>query len=243
MLAGLALPAAAAHAEPAAGVTCERLDHDGAHYSVCTIDLRTADLRLFLRSGDGAPFGSFRSLSDALSARGEQLAFAVNGGMYNDDRGPVGLYVENGDELKAANTRNGWGNFHLKPNGVFYWGDGEGGVLETSAYLRRKPAAAFATQSGPMLVIDGKLHPRFLADGTSRKIRDGVGMRDRHTAVFALSEEPVTFYAFAQLFRDRLGCADALFLDGTISSFFAPELGYAGSAYPLGPIIGVVTGR
>lgn len=234
-LAGPSVPVATA----AEGVLCEHLDHDGARYAVCTVDL-SADLRLFLADGEGVPYGSFRTLADDLAARGERLLFAANAGMYDDDQFPVGLYVEGGRRLKAANTRDGYGNFHMKPNGIFFWSGATGGVMETSRFLREKPEAAFATQSGPMLVIGGRLHPRFLADSTSRKIRNGVGMRDARTAVFALSEQPVTFHAFATLFRDRLGCADALFLDGTISSFYAPDIGLRGSGYPLGPIVALV---
>ena len=96
------------------------------------------------------------------------------------------------------------------PNGVFWIGDGVAGVEETSRYLADPPAARFATQSGPMLVIDGRIHPKILPTGTSEKIRNGVCVRDGTTAIFAISEEPVTFYAFARLFRDGLGCANAL---------------------------------
>jgi uncharacterized protein YigE (DUF2233 family) len=42
---------------------------------------------------------------------------------------------------------------------------------------------------------------------------------------FALSEGAVNFYSFAKFFRDVLGCPDALYLDGSISTFYAPERG------------------
>ena len=107
-----------------------------------------------------------------------------------------------------ADTRDGASNFHLKPNGVFWIGDGVAGVEETSRYLAAAPPARFATQSGPMLVIDGRIHPKILPTGTSEKIRNGVCVRDGATVVFAIAEEPVTFYAFARLFRDGLSCAE-----------------------------------
>jgi prepilin-type processing-associated H-X9-DG protein len=90
-----------------------------------------------------------------------------------------------------------------------------------------------------MLVIDGRLHPKILPTGASAKIRNGVCVRDGTTAIFAIAEEPVTFYAFAMLFRDGLGCANALFLDGSVSSLYAPELGRDDELTPLGPMIGV----
>ena len=43
--------------------------------------------------------------------------------------------------------------------------------------------------------------------------------------VIAISRGPVTFYDFATLFRDALGCPDALYLDGVISKVWAPSSG------------------
>ena len=122
--------------------------------------------------------------------------------------------MEQGRELVRANTKSGYGNFHLKPNGVFYVAGDMAGVLETSAYLKRRPAIDLATQSGPMLVINGRLHPKFDRASSSLKTRNGVGIRAPNAIVFAISEGEVSFDAFARLFRDRLHCNDALFLDG-----------------------------
>lgn len=235
-----ALPAAApagAAPAPAEGVCAPRRVEDAA-YTICTVDLRRYEIRLFWKGPDGAVIGSFERLR-ALP-EGARLVFAMNAGMYHEDRSPVGLFVEDGRELKRANTAAGPGNFHLKPNGVFYVAGRTAGVLETGRYLKARPDADFATQSGPMLVIDGRIHPRIAEDGPSRKIRNGVGVRDRHTAVFAISEEPVTFGAFARLFRDELGCPNALFLDGSVSSLYAPALGRSDGLLPMGPIVGAV---
>jgi uncharacterized protein YigE (DUF2233 family) len=206
---------------------------------MCRFDPAHDELRLFLRDRAGKPYGSFVALARDLEARGRRLVFAMNAGMYHADLSPVGLYVEDGDELKRASTADGRGNFHLKHNGVFYLAGGEAGVLETGTYLKRRPRADFATQSGPMLVIDGELHPRFLKDATSRKIRNGVGVCGAGEVVFAISEERVTFHDFATLFRDRLACRNALYLDGTISSLYAPDLGRSDGLFPMGPIVGV----
>jgi uncharacterized protein YigE (DUF2233 family) len=166
----------------------------------------------------------------------------MNAGMYHPDLAPVGLYVENGVQLVPANTQAGPGNFHMKPNGVFYLdGDGVGvGVAETTRYLRTKRKVVFATQSGPMLVIDGALHPKFPPVGISQEIRNAVGVPvDNQKAYFVIADGPVTFTALARLFRDHLNCANALFLDGTISGLHAPEIGRADSFWPVGPIISV----
>jgi uncharacterized protein YigE (DUF2233 family) len=217
---------------------CAPLAHDGRAYTVCRFDPARDELRLFLRDRAGKPYGSFAALARDLEARGRRLVFAMNAGMYHADLSPVGLYVEDGTELKRTSTADGRGNFHLKPNGVFWLGGGKAGVLETGVYLAHQPKADFATQSGPMLVIDGELHPCFLKDATSRKIRNGVGVCGAGEVVFAISQERVTFHDFATLFRDRLACRNALYLDGTISSLFAPELDRSDSLFPMGPIVG-----
>ncbi|WP_445502802.1 phosphodiester glycosidase family protein [Microvirga sp. G4-2] len=221
----------------AAEGVCQPIAYEEASYTVCTIDLRRHRLRLYWQGADGKAYGSFERLIGG-TREGRRIVFAMNAGMYHQDLSPVGLYIEDGRELKKINTANGPGNFHLKPNGVFYLTGDRAGVLETERYLKRQPKAEFATQSGPMLVIDGKIHPRFSTDGTSLKVRNGVGIRNAQTVVFAISEGPVSFGAFARLFRDRLSCNNALFLDGTISSLYAPALNRSDGIFPLGPIVG-----
>ncbi|MEH3144590.1 MAG: phosphodiester glycosidase family protein [Methylobacterium frigidaeris] len=240
LTAGLVALAALSSAQPGAAAAgpCAPVTHGGETYTVCTADLRRTRVKLFWRGADGQPYGS---LSRLAGAQGQGLAFAMNAGMYDADLGPVGLYVEDGRELKGASTADGPGNFHLKPNGVFYVAGDRAGVLETGRYLKLHPKADFATQSGPMLVIAGRIHPKISVDGPSQKIRNGVGVRpDGRTAVFAISERPVSFGAFARLFRDGLDCPNALFLDGSVSSLYAPSLGRSDLSRPLGPLVGAV---
>ena len=218
---------------------CGRLDYVDSRYTICVVDLRASELRLFGRDDAGEPFVSFRAVDDALAAEGATLSFAMNGGMFDNDYAPIGLFIEDGETLVAANTNEGPGNFHLLPNGVFYWAGDSAGILETNRFVQEAPPADFATQSGPMLLIDGEVHPRFLPDSESRKIRNGVGILDQHRVVFVLSENSVTFYEFALLFRDRLGVRDALFLDGSVSEMYVPSLNRSGLGW-FGPIIGVV---
>lgn len=186
-----------------------------------------------------APLGHFSTLESTLKAKGRGLKFAMNGGMYEQNLSPVGLYIEDGKTLHGADTREGQTNFHMKPNGVFWIGERSAGVTETSRYLANPPPARFATQSGPMLVIDGHIHPKILPTGASVKLRNGVCVRDGVNVLFAISQGPVTFHAFAHLFKDGFGCANALFLDGSISSLYAPELGRDDEFEPLGPMVGI----
>jgi uncharacterized protein YigE (DUF2233 family) len=227
-------------ASVARAVDCEALTHAGNRYTVCTVDPAREELRLFLRAPGGEVFGDFAALDAALSARGERLAFAMNGGMYHDDRAPVGHYIEEGREAMRVIAAPGPGNFGLLPNGILCIEAARARVIETRDYLEQRPACRFATQSGPMLVIDGALHPRFLEDSSSRYVRNGVGTSaDGSRAVFAISETAVTFHEFASLFREALGLPDALFLDGNVSRLHAPALGRSDSGRRMGPIVGV----
>src|SRR5215470_707621 len=221
----------------AASSPCRSLSVDGSAYTVCEIDLRRHAVRLFWRKPDGEPYGYLASLPVAQRSGG--LVFAMNAGMYDPGYRPVGLHIENGRELVRASTKPGPGNFGMRPNGIFYVAGETAGVLETGSFLTKRPAVDFATQSGPMLVINGRLHPLF-GRSHSRKFRSGVGLRDEHTLVFAVSDMEVTFSEFARLFRDRLKCDNALFLDGgSVPSLFAPALRRNGNLLRLGPMIAV----
>ena len=239
LLFALALPAAAQGPDP-----CRTVHHESHDYVVCEVDARTHLFKLFWKGADQKPLGYLGSLPEGSKAGDLRLVFATNAGMYHPDLTPVGLYVEGGQEIIKANTNAGPGNFHLKPNGVFFIGPDGAGVLETGIFLKRRPKVEIATQSGPMLVVDGRLHPKFTRHGASEKIRSGVGVREGTRVLFALSSTPVTFGAFARLFRDTLKTPNALFLDGSISSILTPKARYGQTFLPFGPMIGVyVKGR
>lgn len=233
LLVCLALVATTAGAHAA----CRKDTIEGARYVICEFAAREG-IELFLQDDSGATLGQFDRVRDQLQKRGRTLLFAMNAGMYHEDRSPVGLYIENGRELKRLSTADGPGNFSMKPNGVFYVAGKSAGVLETKAFQRRKIDATFATQSGPMLVIDGKLHPRFLKDATSRNRRNGVGVKGS-SVVFALADDPVTFHQFARVFRDVLKTPNALYLDGSICRLYASDIQRNDFGFPLGPIVAV----
>ena len=226
-------------AGPAAAVTCSQTVFENVGYTLCEV-AAGEDLRLFHAGPDGV-YGQFTAVERALAGQGLQLAFAMNAGMYHRDLQPVGLYVEDGVEKAALITADGPGNFGLLPNGVLCVGAGSFFVLESGEFSRSGPECRFATQSGPMLVIGGDLHPRFLPGSDSLNIRNGVGVSaDSARAVFVISEGPVNFHAFGRFFRDVLGLPDALYLDGSISRLHAPQLGRRDGGFAIGPIVGVV---
>lgn len=236
VLMGAALSAtASAQSKP-----CAVTQHGNHSYTICTFDAATDRIEIYHTHDDGTPIRTFDRLSTELARKNTKLVFAMNAGMYHSDRRPVGLLVEKGAARAALNTSFGFGNFYLKPNGVFFISQGKAGVLETSAYKARGLSPEFATQSGPMLLIDGALHPRFLRNASSRNIRNGVGVSDDgRTVSFAISNSAVTFFEFATFFRDVAGVRNALYLDGSISRLYAPQLDRNDSGEDMGPIVAV----
>lgn len=223
----------------AQGESCRTLTHDGDTYAVCEA-AAGEDLRLFLNDADDAPIGTFERLREGLAAEGRRLVFAMNAGMFHPDRRPVGLYRAEGREVSRLVTSAGPGNFGLLPNGVFCILPEGFAVIETLAFERDAPDCRFATQSGPMLVIGGALHPRFLEGSDSRYVRNGVGVSaDGSRAYFVISDGAVNFHAFARVFRDALGVPDALYFDGNVSRLYAPEIRRDDFGFPMGPMVGL----
>ena len=235
------LALALALAASAADAACEPVRHRDRAFTVCAADLarQTASLRHL--GPDGTPLGGFAALEQRTDA---PIAFAANAGMYHQDRRPVGLYVEDGAEAKRIVTSDGPGNFGMLPNGVLCLGTQEAAVIESRAYAAAPPACAYATQSGPMLVIDGALHPRFIPDSRYVNRRNGVGASpDGRTLYHVISDDLVSFHELATLFRDVLGVRDALYLDGgTASRLYVPGLGRSDPGPRMGPML-VVTER
>ncbi len=224
VVAGLAWALGLAPA-PGRAADAFEITHQQTAFQVLRLEPAQAQaLRFYWRRPDGSAYGGIPALRRALEAQGRTLRFAVNGGIYARDLTPLGLYIEAGRQLAPLQQGRGGGNFFLEPNGVFYVGERGAGVLETSAW---PPAGQVrnAVQSGPMLVIDGRLHPRFIPDYHSRYIRNGVGVDEQGRVLFAISRSPVNFHDFGTLFRDPLGCPNALYLDGKISQMHLPALG------------------
>lgn len=237
--------AAASHAASAAALAVLLVSPGSARgasaqtFTVVRVDTATADLRLFWRDAAGAPYRRLDRLAGALANAGSALQFGMNAGMYEADGAPVGLLVIDGVQKAPLKLADGAGNFFLKPNGVFLIGPAGPRVVDAADYASQAPGVRFATQSGPLLLKAGRIHPALRAESTSRLVRNGVCVSGR-TVLFAMSDEPVNFHEFALYFRDVLHCRDALYLDGVVSSLYAPSLGRRDAGVDLGPMFGVV---
>ena len=218
---------------------CQQIRFDGAIFIDCRADPMRDRLRLIADPNQ-------RKLSDVARSLGPEASsvrFAMNGGMYDDRGNPIGLAIAGSKQIHDLNRRSGGGNKHMLPNGIFSVGGDGWHIRTTDAYAQTNAKPTVATQSGPMLLIGGNLHPRITPDGPSRYVRNAVGL-DRHgMAHFVISDQPVSFGKLARLFRDRLDCADALYLDGAVSALWDPAHDRIDSTVPLGPILVVEAAR
>ena len=220
------------------------IDADGSGYRAVTITPANEQLELRWKDDAGKPIASIQQLRDGSAIDGRHLLFAANAGIYDKSLRPLGLHIEDGKTLRSLNTvqgNPGSGNFSIPPNGVF-WVDiaGNAGVASTAQWHESPRQARIASQSGPMLVIDGEINPRFDAESDSVKWRSGVCAPTPDRVEFVVSLVPVSFHAFASVFRDRLGCRDALYLDGSLSRIWTLNDGYSGApAFMVRPYVGM----
>lgn len=206
------------------------------------VDLRTQTLRLYWQDDAGQPLCSLQRLTTWLQSRGQHLVFGMNAGMYKADNAPQGLFIENHRVVAPLDTSTGSGNFYLLPNGVFYTTSSHQAVVCPTTAFRYSGAIAYATQSGPMLVIEGRIHPAFKTGSPNLNIRNGVGVLPDGRVIFAMSRQPISLYDFAEYFRQQ-GCRNALYLDGLVSRTYLPEQQWVQTDGNFGVMIGVTKPR
>ena len=221
---------------PAPYDACEVITFEQHRFADCIAEPSRHVVSTRLGPAGGAPYRSFAAYSKANPQA--QVAFAMNGGMFDEEGRPIGYYVEDGERRQTLSRADGPGNFHLKPNGVFFGTGSSWQVLDTETFYQtvlERPQ--FGTQSGPMLVINGAIHPEITENGPSRLLRNAVGVDEQGRAHFVISQGPISFGVIARLFRDRLKTPNALFLDGTVSSLWDPVADRMDQRAPLGPLI------
>ena len=198
------------------------LDTQAAPITPYIIDLQQQTLHFYWKDTNDQPLKSFEQLQDYVAKEHKELVFAMNGGMFTKDFSPQGLYIENGQEMTPLDTlQAGYGNFYLHPNGVFYIQTNQQAGVCTTPEFSAVGQVRWATQSGPMLLIDGEMHPAFREGSTNLHIRNGVGILPDGTLLFAISQEKINFFDFATYFKNW-GCKDALYLDGFVSRMYLP---------------------
>lgn len=198
-------------------------------------------ISMYWKDKNGFALRSIAGLKKYVDDQQEDLLFAMNGGMYKTDNSPLGLYVENGQTfmpLNEAKEPGVTGNFYMKPNGVFYITMKNQAVICKTEQFDKKAKIKYATQSGPMLLIEGHIHPAFKRGSKNLNIRNGVGILPDGKVLFAMSKEGINFYDFALYFKS-MGCMNALYLDGYVSRTYLPEKNWVQTDGNFGVMIGV----
>lgn len=202
------------------------------------VDLNDKEVQFYWKDANNNNFSSIGNLKNNLYKESQELVFATNGGMYKRDHSPQGLYIENFEIKAKLDTSFGKGNFYLKPNGVFYISNTNKATICTTEDFLFNKNTKWATQSGPMLVINNKIHSAFKEGSKNLNIRNGVGILENGNVVFVMSKKEVNFYDFATYFKE-LGCKNALYLDGFVSRTYLPEKKWIQTDGNFGVLIGV----
>ena len=197
----------------------------GAGLDHVAIDLVRHNLELLWKDENDQPLLTLDRARAYVEARGDSLVALTNAGIYEPGFVPTGLFVQRGIERQPLNLRNGAGNFYLKPNGVFYLSASGAQIVESYEFDAITEKLILALQSGPLLVSGGAIHPAFNEHSSNCRLRSGIGIRPDGAIVVAISRGAVNFHDFSRHFLEEFGCTDALYLDGTISSLYAPAEG------------------
>lgn len=232
---GAASPTPSPTPTPSVASACEGVTFEDVAFTQCVADPAKHRITTVLGS---PPYRGFKALAASRPQDAPSVAFAVNAGMFDDEGKPIGYYVRDGERGHELNRNEGAGNFHMQPNGVFFGTGGKWRVMASADfYSQVGDRPQFGTQSGPMLLVGGKLHPEITDDGPSRTIRNGVGVDTAGRAHFVISDGPVSFGKLARYFRDVLKVRDALYLDGAVSGLWDPATGRMDARAPIGPML------
>lgn len=222
-----------------AGLVCVNCkSNNRAAFISYRVNLRQVQLKLYWKDEKNQRFKSLKNLKAWLDARGQKLVFAMNAGMFNPKYAPQGLFIQAQKTVAPLDTTSGTGNFYLKPNGVFYLNTDTTARICTTADFSNDGRIAYATQSGPMLVVDGNIHPAFRPGSVNVQIRNGVGILPNNQVLLAMSRNKISLYDFASYFK-QAGCRQALYLDGFVSRTYSSAEDQPQTDGDFGVMIGV----
>jgi uncharacterized protein YigE (DUF2233 family) len=221
------------------GNIAKQFTHNNNTYDCYFVNLINSEIKFYWKH-ENKPILSIKKLEEVIDKEKRSLVFATNAGMYLSDHSPQGLFIQNGKTLvQLDKKKEEYGNFYMQPNGVFSIDSSNTGkIMTTDDFI--PDGVKFATQSGPIVLLNGEINQKFGKNATSLNIRSGVGIIDSNNIVFVISNQKVNFYDFATIFKEKLNCSDAIYLDGAISEMFLPELSRFQNGGEFGPIIGIV---
>lgn len=221
-------------------LSCKKDSKINPDFVVYPVDTKNEKIEFFWKDHRNQPLRNIENLKKYVNTKNQNLKFAMNGGMFIENNIPKGLYIENFKTLHPIDTLSGKGNFYLQPNGIFYRTKSNESVILATENFKTDADIQFATQSGPMLIINGKINPIFQENSGNLHIRNGVGILKNGDPVLVMSKKKINFYHFASFFKS-LGCTHALYLDGFVSRAYFPEENWTQVDGDFGVMIGVTT--
>jgi uncharacterized protein YigE (DUF2233 family) len=150
--------------------------YHGHTYGIFTIKIDTGSIKIFklVQNLTGIPHNDFV----APYVNSDPNIFITNACMWDSANNPIGLFVADGQTVHPLNLNDGNQlGFYLKPNGVLLFTDKDVQIVESSQ-ASSVSNVTLATQSGPMLVIDGSIHPKFDPKSKNKNYRCGVGCKN-----------------------------------------------------------------
>lgn len=211
-------------------------------FVIFKVNPKVENIDFYWKDNDKQILRSLENLEKKVNRDNKNLKFAMNGGMFEKNNFPKGLYIEDFKILNKIDTLSGEANFYLNPNGIFYLTkNGDAGLIETKKF-RQNSNIKYATQSGPMLLNNNQINPIFNKDSKNLNIRNGVGILDNGNVIFMMSKKEISFYNFASAFKE-LECRNALYLDGFVSRVYYPDGSWMQKNGDFGVIIGVTEAK
>lgn len=202
-----------------------QLSIEGVSYGV--VEALPESVSLHWKDASNRPYSRLGTLKKALEQQNLKPIMLMNAGIFSDTYRPAGLWVEQGVVQVGLNRAKGKGNFHIQPNGVFLIKQQakkiSAEIVPTERYVKAQKGVVYAVQSGPMLVIDGKINGRFIKNLSSPYKRNAVCVTKQGKLYFVMTldyqQEWPSFYALASALT-KMGCEQALYLDGSISAWY-----------------------
>ncbi len=196
------------------------------------------NISFYWKDDNGLILKNIDNLKKKVEVDKKNLKFAMNGGMFEINNFPKGLYIENFKILNKIDTLSGEGNFYLNPNGIFYLTKNNSAEIIETRNFKHNSEIRYATQSGPILLVNKEINPIFTKNSKNLNIRNGVGILEDGKVVFIMSKKEINFYNFASIFKE-IGCTKALYLDGFVSRTYYPKEKWIQKGGNFGVIIGI----
>lgn len=180
-----------------------------SHIHVFRIDLKKNKLDLIMANDL-----SLHNASVDAFAHHTKALITINGGFFDQNYHPLGLRIGNQQQHSPLKRISWWGIFYVKNQTPH---------LSSLGQYISDNQVDFAVQSGPRLLIKGKIPS--LKTGYAERSALGI-TPDGRVIILVTNNSPMTTTALAQLLKTSpLNCRDALNLDGGSSSQLNAHMG------------------